>query len=769
MKKEEKRTKGNSSLLFLVAAIATVFLVAAVGSASAVTVINNCDFNADIPGEEYVLGQNLTCSGSEHGIKIKADNVVINGYNETDGKYYWIDGGSPGSGRWSGIWSKSSYEDGIPARDNVRIKNLEIKHFRFGIYLKGETDYGCPDAFENWTIENCIIHDNGYGHGICLLCVCNSTITKNEIYNTTGTGDSCEATGDGIFLKGPKAWGNDIIWNNIHNNRKGGIFAKMKPKYNTISYNHVWENGQAGAGEAGGIILRCKLCDYNLIAYNNASNNFMNGVYIGGSHNTIEYNVINENSRYGVNIGRGDGGDYNKLYYNTVCGNGDTDIRICGPECKGNHGNNNTCDTTSDYDDEGAKGCTYPCSVGVIADFSAEPTKGTSPLEVTFTDRSKPEGDITGWLWDFGDGNTSNEQNPVHAYYTTEPYGYYNVSLTVTGPGGASDTVTKTDYIKVWREDAAPNADFICSKGVGDPSVPVQFTDKSLGEVTSWLYEFGDGGTNSTQNPEHYYCAEGIYTVSLTVGGAGGSSKETKFNCTRVGSGTGEKWPLIDAHFFASARRGTAPFTVSFTDMSRSEAEIDSWRWDFGDGNTSSEVNPTHTYSSAGTYNVSLEVTNIAGAKSREMKIGYIVVSPLFTDYFDTGAPANPYPSIFGTHKGKIIPDRDITVNKMYTYPCMGTGGHTEYVRIWNESEGIEGTGNWSGYQGDYHNITISPAITLLKNHEYNYIIRTGSYPQIIHAREKAVEGGIITCEEFVDANGRRYDDWIPAIRLGWE
>jgi len=48
-------------------------------------------------------------------------------------------------------------------------------------------------------------------------------------------------------------------------------------------------------------------------------------------------------------------------------------------------------------------------------------------------------------------------------------------------------------------------------------------------------------------------------------------------------------------------------------------------------------------------------------------------------------------------------------------------------------------------------------------------LIRTGSYPQIIHAREKAVEGGIITCEEFVDANGRRYDDWIPAIRLGWE
>ncbi|RJS69152.1 hypothetical protein CW713_05810 [Methanophagales archaeon] len=67
-------------------------------------------------------------------------------------------------------------------------------------------------------------------------------------------------------------------------------------------------------------------------------------------------------------------------------------------------------------------------------------------------------------------------------------------------------------------------------------------------------------------------------------------------------------------------------------------------------------------------------------------------------------------------------------------------------MRIWNESEGIEGIGNWSGYQGDYHNITISPTITLLKGHEYNYTIITGSYPQIIRAREyKAKEGGHIT------------------------
>ena len=137
---------------------------------------------------------------------------------------------------------------------------------------------------------------------------------------------------------------------------------------------------------------------------------------------------------------------------------------------------------------------------------------------------------------------------------------------------------------------------------------------------------------------------------------------------------------------------------------------------------------------------------------------------PAFAHVFDTGK--GTYPSIFGTHRGKIIPDKDITVNKMYTYPCKGTGGHTEYVKIWNESEGIEGEGNWSGYQGDYHNITISPAITLRKGHEYNYTIITGSYPQIIHAGEYKAEGGKITCEEFKDTNGKEYNDWIPATRL---
>ncbi len=131
---------------------------------------------------------------------------------------------------------------------------------------------------------------------------------------------------------------------------------------------------------------------------------------------------------------------------------------------------------------------------------------------------------------------------------------------------------------------------------------------------------------------------------------------------------------------------------------------------------------------------------------------------------FDTKAPANPYPSIFGALTGKIKPNHDVIVNRMYTYACSGTGGHTEYVRFENESWNI--TASWDGYKGDWHNITFDEAFTLYAGLTYNYTIRTGSYPQIHHNRTLTVPDGEITCSEFIDANGRRYDDWIPAIRL---
>ncbi len=132
---------------------------------------------------------------------------------------------------------------------------------------------------------------------------------------------------------------------------------------------------------------------------------------------------------------------------------------------------------------------------------------------------------------------------------------------------------------------------------------------------------------------------------------------------------------------------------------------------------------------------------------------------------FDTGASKNLYPSIFGTHNGTFTPNQTITVQKLYTYPCSGTGGHTEYARIWNNS-GLDVNASWNGYVGDWHNISFSEPFTLLPNETYNYTIRTGSYPQIHHTPALPTANGWINCTEFIDANGKRHKDWIPAIRL---
>ncbi len=134
------------------------------------------------------------------------------------------------------------------------------------------------------------------------------------------------------------------------------------------------------------------------------------------------------------------------------------------------------------------------------------------------------------------------------------------------------------------------------------------------------------------------------------------------------------------------------------------------------------------------------------------------------TAIFDTGS--GTYPSISGTHKGTITPNQTITVHKLYTYPCSGTGGHTEYARIWNSTLAVNAT--WNGYKGDWHNITFDEPFTLFAEETYYYEIITGSYPQIHHTDEWEAEGGmgIINCTSFVDANGKVYNNWIPAIML---
>ena len=136
------------------------------------------------------------------------------------------------------------------------------------------------------------------------------------------------------------------------------------------------------------------------------------------------------------------------------------------------------------------------------------------------------------------------------------------------------------------------------------------------------------------------------------------------------------------------------------------------------------------------------------------------------TAIFDTGQE-NPYPSISGIHYGSIILNQTMVVNKLFTYSCPGTGGHSEYVAFYNTTTGEEiANGTWNGYSEDWHNITFKEPFVLQAGTSYNYTQKTGSYPQIIHTSEYNATGGKITCTKFTDANGEEYYNGIAAIRL---
>jgi len=193
---------------------------------------------------------------------------------------------------------------------------------------------------------------------------------------------------------------------------------------------------------------------------------------------------------------------------------------------------------------------------------------------------------------------------------------------------------------------------------------------------------------------------------------------------------------------------------------------IVNYEWDFGDENNTNTTEPviTHSYPEAGTYNVTLTVKDNSNTENST----FTELQVFESLSFDTKAPANPYPSIFGIHNGTIEPIHDVIVYKLYTYPCSGTGGHSEYVRIWNNSN-WNITGSWDGYSEDWHNISFISPFILNAGETYYYTLRTGSYPQIHHTHTSSLEteDGIITCEEFVDANTKVHNtNWIPAIKL---
>jgi len=173
-----------------------------------------------------------------------------------------------------------------------------------------------------------------------------------------------------------------------------------------------------------------------------------------------------------------------------------------------------------------------------------------------------------------------------------------------------------------------PVANFTGAPTSGTMPLNVAFTDQSTGSPTSWSWTFGDGGTSTAQNPSYTYTSAGTYSVSLTVSNANGNDTFTRNGYISVGTP-----PAPTADFSANPTSGEFPLVVAFTDQSAGAPT--SWSWTFGDGGTATSANPSHTYTAAGTYDVTLTVTNAYGNDSLTRN-GYITVTEPGTSTWQT-------------------------------------------------------------------------------------------------------------------------------------
>jgi gliding motility-associated-like protein len=262
-----------------------------------------------------------------------------------------------------------------------------------------------------------------------------------------------------------------------------------------------------------------------------------------------------------------------------------------------------------------------PLSAQVAARFSGNITKGCAPLVIHFTDESA--GNPIAWKWDLGNGTVSYFQHPSATYFNP---GIYSVKLVVRNASGA-DSLTKVHYITVF---ASPVIDFNASDTGGCYPLKIQFTDKTNSidaSLQRWLWDFGDGNTDSVQHPQHTYLDIGNYNVSLQVKNSNGCvSSLTKPNYIQLKSG------IHAAFAFSLAAQCKPPTNILFTNATNGTGLL-TYEWDFGDGEKSALYQPIHTYRIAGTYTVKLIARNNSGCVDSVVKHQAIVIGAVSADF----------------------------------------------------------------------------------------------------------------------------------------
>jgi parallel beta-helix repeat protein len=581
-------------------------------------------------GNSTVNG-NIATNNSRTGIALSSSNCTLTGNNVSNNSEYgirlWHAGGNIVTGNnvtfnsMNGIYLMYSADCNVTANTVVNNPNYGINIYWspdcsvIGNIVSNNSDDG---IYIHAKSHNCILTGNvvtnNSGEGIYIYDdISNCTVTGNNITNNAYNGiyleitSNCTLIGNNISnnlnygIHTYSSWNCTLIGNNVSKNSGYGIFLGMFSSNCTVTGNWLIKNLGANFRNSG----------TNNLVYDNILINFL-GVSFTASKSSILIGDIVSFTDTSTNGNP-------PLSYEWEFGDGTTSTLQNPSHSYSVAGiyavSLNVTDSDGDF-------AIYNMDITVNEDllpdasFTVLSTTVIVDNVVSFTDTSTEGNPPLSYEWEFGDGTTSTLQNPTHSYSVV---GIYTVLLNVTDSDG-DFAIYNMDITVI--EDLQPSASFTVLHSTVYVSDIVSFTDASTGgnSPLSYTWIFGDGTTSTLQNPTHSYSAAGIYSVSLNVTDINGDSAISSTSITVIQD------IQPSASFTVLHSTVYVDDVVSFTDTSTGGNSPLSYTWDFGDGTTSILQNPTHSYSSAGIYYVSLTVTDSDG-DSHSSNLDMVVIS----------------------------------------------------------------------------------------------------------------------------------------------
>lgn len=230
--------------------------------------------------------------------------------------------------------------------------------------------------------------------------------------------------------------------------------------------------------------------------------------------------------------------------------------------------------------------------------------RDSATLTYYFKDLAKVlQGSILGWKWDFGDGQYGDSQNPTHTFARPGVYTVTQYIATSTGCTSQSSQIIKVGGGIVPGPSCQAMFTFVQKP---DRLKTIEFKNLSFGNISSVLWEFGDGYTSTEKNPTHTYSSNGLFFVKLTI---------RSTNCQNTTSMV----IVIDPNAIYDTNCNALFLPILFTDSLQvlfknlSSTDAKEFKWSFGDGTTSTEFAPSHTYRQKGIYEVTLTITTADG------------------------------------------------------------------------------------------------------------------------------------------------------------